>query len=211
MNRRIPFFRDVIRLIARTSNVAGAQTMSSRVIGLLGSSRRAQTTVVLVISSLAALFVTRAFHAANDARAKWDGTERAYVLLAPVADGGEITRDVVKEVRLPPALAPDTRLDDLRRGMRARVALPANVVLIASMLDAPADYPASWRVVALPDGTSIPPVSPGDEVDVIAGTDMLVEAAVVASVSPLTLAVPPERAPEVAAAVRFGDFSVLAR
>ncbi|MGA0862624.1 MAG: hypothetical protein ACO3RB_01910 [Ilumatobacteraceae bacterium] len=185
--------------------------MPSRVIRLLGSSCRAQTTVVLVISSLAALSVTRAFEAANDARAKWDGTERAYMLLAPVADGVEITQDAVKEVRLPPALVPDERLRDLRPDMRARVALPANVVLVISMLDAAVKYPASWRVVALPDGTPIPPVSEGDEVDVIAGTDVLVEAAVVASVSPLTLAVPPERAPEVAAAVRIADFSVLTR
>jgi hypothetical protein len=211
MNRLLPLFHDVIRLITRTVSVASDQNASSRVVGLFGSSRRVQTMVVLAVSSLAALSVAHAFNTASDARSAWTGTERAYMLLAPVADGGEIARDAVKEVRLPPALVPDERLNDLRPGMRARVALPANVVLVTSMLDAAVDYPASWRVVALPDGTPIPPVSEGDKVDVIAGTEVLVEAAVVASVSPLTLAVPPERAPGVATAIRLGDVSVVAR
>lgn len=211
MNRHFPFFRDVGDLIGRVATLLGDRRVRSRVIGLLGRSRRAQTVVAVVVSSIAALSVVRAFAAAGDARSAWTGTERVYVLVDSVADGDEITPAAVQEILLPPALAPDGRVSELRPGMRARIALPAKVVLVAEMLDTPVVWPESWRIVALPTSTAMPPVSPGDVVDVIGGTEMIVESAVVASVSPFTLAVPSERAPDVAAAVRIGEVSILAR
>lgn len=197
-------------LVARTA-ILRDRRLHARVVTLVGTSRRAQTVVAVVVSSLAALAVGRGLSRADDARLDWTGSEKAYVLLRSVDDNEVIVPADVREVLLPPALAPDGRLDTLRPGMRARVALPARVVLVETMVDGHVDYPASWRVVALPEGTAMPPASPGDAVDVIAGNEMLVEAAVVVSVAPLTLAVPAERAPDVAAAVRLGEVSVLAR
>lgn len=175
------------------------------------TSRRAQTLIAAGVSLVAGVAVARGLSAAESAAVTWTGEVPALAVRERIDAGDEITLDDLVEVRLPPALAPDDAVTDLAPGTRARISLTARTILVTTMVNATIDYPDDWRVVAFTPGAATLPVSPGDDVDIVAGTEVLVEAAVVNSVSPLTLAVPAALAASVAAAVRLGDVSLVGR
>ncbi len=135
----------------------------------------------------------------------------AFAVRDHIESGDEITLDNLVEVRLPPALTPADAVTLIAPGMRARISLTERTILVATMVDDAVTYPDDWRVVAFAPGAATLPVSPGDAVDIVTGTQVLVESAVVASLSPLTIAVPGDLAPVVAAAVRLGEVSLVGR
>ena len=183
----------------------------SRTRRIVSTSRRAQTVVAATISLVAGLTVARGLAAAESAADSWAGDVPAFAVKDHIESGDEITLDDLVEVRLPPALVPDGALTEVAPGTRARLSLTARTILVATMVDDAVTYPDDWRVVAFAPGAATLPVSPGDDVDIVAGTDVLVEGAVVASLSPLTIAVPGDLAPVVAAAVRLGEVSLVGR
>lgn len=164
-----------------------------------------------MVSLVATLSVARGLTSADTAADAWTGEIRALATRHHIERGATITRDDLVEVMLPPALAPDAVVAEITPGVQSRLSLPARTILVEPMLGGAVSYPSGWRVVAFAPGANGLPVSPGDEVDIVAGTSVLVEAAVVASTSPLTLAVPADLAPPVAAAVRLGDVSLVGR
>ena len=182
-----------------------------RVRRIVWTSRRAQTLVAATISLVVGITVARGLAVADTAADSWTGEVAAFAVKDRIESGDEITVDDLVEVRLPPALVPVDTVTELAPRMRARIPLTARTLLVATMVDDQVTYPDDWRVVAFAPGAATLPVSPGDGVDIVAGTDVLVEGAVVASVSPLTIAVPGNRAPTVAAAVRLGDVSLVGR
>ena len=173
--------------------------------------RRAQTVVAATVSVLVAVVVARSLATSREARSMWSGEISAVAVREHVARGEQLTGDNTIEVMLPPALVPQTFIPRLREGMRAGIDLPARTVLTTSMLDERVALPESWRIVAFSLNGATPPLTPGDSVDIVSGTSVLVDGAVVASLSPLTVAVPPDLAPLVAAAVRLGDVSLVGR
>ena len=174
-------------------------------------SRRAQTLAAAGVSLVAGITVARGLAAAESAADAWTGDVRAMVTRHRIEHGTTITHDDLVDVMLPPALAPDEAVTELTPGMRTKVDLPARTILVAPLLEGAVDYPSDWRVVAFPPGADGLPVAAGDSLDIVAGTNVLVEGAVVASVTPLTLAVPADLAAPVAAAVRLGDVSLVGR
>ena len=178
---------------------------------LVYTSRRAQTLVAACVSLVAGITVARGLGAADSAADAWTGEVRAVATRHRIERGATLTLDDLVDVMLPPALAPDEVVTEVTPGMRVQVDLPARTILVAPMLEGTVDYPSDWRVVAFPPGADGLPMSAGDRLDIVAGTNVLVEGAVVATVSPLTLAVPADLAAPVAAAVRLGDVSLVGR
>lgn len=173
--------------------------------------RRAQTLTALAVSIVVAILVARGLATAREARSMWSGEISTVAVRKPVARGAPLTADNTIEVMLPPALVPDSFISRVHEGMRAAIDLSARTVLTTSMFDERVARPESWRIVAFSSNEATPPLTPGDSVDIVSGTSVLVEGAVVASLSPLTVAVPPDLAPIVAAAVRLGDVSLIGR
>lgn len=171
--------------------------------------RRIQTVAVIVVSAVVAFATVTVFGRARDARSAWSGESIAFAVRHDVARGEELTPDDLVQVALPAALTPDNAITGVTTGVRVRIDIAARTIVVATMLDDRPDYPASWRVVAVPPGVATPPVQPGDLVDLVSGVDVLVERAIVASVSPLAVAVPADRAPAVATALHIGEFILL--
>lgn len=175
------------------------------------TSRRAQTLGAAAVSIVAGITVARGLATANSAADAWTGERRVFAVRNHIESGDEITLDDLVEVSLPPALTPADTVTSVAPGLRARISLTERTILVATMVDDAVTYPDDWRVVAFAPGAATLPVSPGDDVDIVTGTEVLVEGAVVASVSPLTIAVPGDLAPTVAAAVRLGEVSLVGR
>lgn len=172
---------------------------------------RAQTIAAIATALVVVAVVTATLNDTRHARSMWTGEVRALSVRHDVPRGKVLTADDIVEVLLPPALVPESALSDLRDGMQAAIDLPSRSIITGPMINDRIAVPESWRVVAFSATAATLPLSPGDAVDIVVGTTVLVESAVVVSVTPLTLAVPAERAPDVAAAVRLGDVSLVGR
>lgn len=143
----------------------------------------------------------------------WNDSRPVLVITRDVSPGDTIEADDVELRSLPEAVVPGDALTELPDNARTRVALHPRSVLTASLLTDSSSIvavPDGWRVVALPASLPMPPVDIGDTVDVIGGSMVLVESALVASREPLTIAVPADLAPTVASAVRLGEISLVA-
>lgn len=185
--------------------------LCDRAITRLEHSRRHQAAAVVVVSVSVGAVTAHLMTSARTARERWTGAVPVLVSTRAIAADAPVDGDAVRLVSLPPALVSDDAIAALPTGARLAVAVEARTQITAALLakDA-AVVPESWRTVALPDDVVTPPLAPGQEVDVVAGGATLAPGAVVATVDPLTVAVDPDVAADVAAAARMGEVSLVA-
>lgn len=131
------------------------------------------------------------------------------VVARPVPAGTTLAADDVRPARLPAGAVPDAEPEADPVGRTARVDLVPGEVVLASRLGPrglAALLPAGSRALAVPRAAGTPPLEPGQRVDLLAGGDVVVEAASVLAVddSGTTVAVPTSAAPDVAEAVAAG-------
>ena len=175
--------------------------------------RRTQTIAVASVCTALVVFVAATVHDVRDAHRRWSGSRPVLVATREVSPGETIDADDVALRSFPEAIVPADALTEIPDGARTRVALTPRTVITATLVaDATtmAPVPAGWRVVALPASLPMPPVEVADLVDVIGGSSVIAESAIVISRDPLTLAVPADVAPLVASAVRLGEISLVA-
>jgi Flp pilus assembly protein CpaB len=169
---------------------------------------------------------------ATAARDRYGRTTRVAVVQRDLPAGSTLRAgDVALESR-PIALVPVGALDDVPLGRAARVALVRGEVLVRSrvapdgVVGVAAVVPDTWRAVAVPVAAgTIPPVRPGDRVDVLvtlatpgAATEVdateptirVAEGALVVDVArdAVTIAVPAARVTRVAFGVAMGEITL---
>lgn len=196
--------------IRNSESIRRARSLASRAITRLEQRRSSQMVVVLAISVCVGAFTTHLVRSAQTSRERW--TTEVPVLLATrtIEADDPVDDDAVKATLLPRALTADDALSMLPTGARLAVDVAPGTVITDSLLVKDAVVvPESWRMVALPDDVGAPPLAVGQVVDVVAHGAVLAEGALVATLSPITVAVDPETAPAVAAASRLGEVSLV--
>ena len=198
------------RLTATSQRLRVALRLCARA---LERDRRAQVTAVVVVSLVCTLTVASSVVSARRDRLAWSTHVNVVALTGDVAAGEQVGPGNTERIALPVALVAQDAATEIPTGLRARIALRAGTPLTASML-VPADgavaVPAGWRVIAIPLDLAMPAVSPGDTVDLVVGTTVIVSDARVVSADPLTVAVPASAVAQVAAAARVAELVVAA-
>lgn len=192
---------------------AQARALGRRATTSLLISRRHQSIVVVIVCVVPAVLVAATMRSLERTRAQWTQSTPVLVVTIDVAAHEQITEHNSVFISLPDAIVPTDALTERPSHARSRIALTPRSMVTAAMLVAPTDaaaVPAGWRIVALPDSLPMPPVQVGDVVDVVGGSSVLAAAALVATMEPLTVAVPADMAPAVAAAARLGEISLVA-
>lgn len=195
---------------------AAAQQFSSLVnatISALQVKRRAQVVAVALLSLLVAFVLTATVRSTRILQHQWSSQRTVLVTTNPIAAGEELTAFNTKRVDLPLAVLPVDAVTTIRLGDSSRIALQPQTAVTAAMVVPAEDtvqIPEGWRVVALPSDMPAPPLHLRDAVDVVAGDAVVAAGVIVASLSPLTIAVPADVAPSVASVVHMGEASLVA-
>ena len=188
------------------------RALTTRRASLLLTSRRAQTFSVLGISAVCAALVMVAMLSATRAREQWAQSQEIVVATVDLTPGEVLNTDNTRRVSLPHAIVSTDALRELPNNATVRLAVRAHTVLTTSLittLNEVATIPAGWRIVALPASLSTPPLVIGDAIEIVGGTSVIATSALVASVDPLTVAVPADVSATVAAAARLGEISIV--
>jgi hypothetical protein len=188
------------------------RAVCTRHFSLLLTSRRAQTLSVFAISALCAVLVAITVFSASRTREQWTQSREVVVAIVDLAAGDTLNDNNTRRVSLPQAIVSTDALDVLPDNASVRLALRAHTVLTTSLITVHNDttaIPAGWRIVALPTSLSAPPLVVGDAVEIVGGTSVIATSALVASIDPLTVAVPQEVSATVAAAARLGEISLV--
>lgn len=195
---------------------AAAQQFSSLVnatISALQVKRRAQVVAVALLSLVVATILSSAVRSTHLHQRQWSSHRTVLVAAAPIASGEEFTAVNTQQVDLPLAVLPVDAVMSLQPGDTARIALQPHTAVTEAMVIPANDtvqIPEGWRVVALPTDMPAPPLHLRDAVDVVAGDAVIAAGVIVASLSPLTIAVPADVAPTVASVVHMGEASLVA-
>jgi hypothetical protein len=126
--------------------------------------------------------------------------------------GDVLTANNTHLISLPHAVVSSDALEELPDHASVRLALRSHTVLTTSLIatrNEVAQIPTGWRIVALPTSLSTPPLVVGDAVEIVGGTTVIASSGLVASLDPLTVAVPSEVSAVVAAAARLGEISIV--
>jgi Flp pilus assembly protein CpaB len=185
-----------------------------RSISALERQRRVQIVVSIVVSVLCTSVFAESVVTARTQRDKWSSTVSVLVLTSDVAPNEYLTVANTKMVTLPEALIPTDALTTLPVRRQIRVALTANTPLSQSLLIPSSEsiaIPVGWRIIALPPDIITPQLTPGDNVDVIIGNEVIAADSVVIALKPFTLALPAEAIPAVTVATRVGDVFIAAQ
>ncbi len=188
------------------------RALTTRRASLLLTSRRAQTFSVLGISAVCAALVMVAMLSATRAREQWAQSQDVVVATVDLTPGEMLNTDNTRRVSLPHAIVSPDALEVLPDNATVRLAVRAHTVLTTSLittLNEVATIPTGWRIVALPASLSTPPLVIGDAIEIVGGTSVIATSALVASVDPLTVAVPADVSATVAAAARLGEISIV--
>lgn len=173
--------------------------------------RRVQTIAVLLLVVTCTSVFAESVTKAHSERQRWSSNISVVVLTADIPANETLTSANTKLISLPRALIASDALTSLPPHTRTRLALTANTPLSASLV-IPAsesiDVPQGWRVIALPQDISAPPVTIGDKVDLIVGNTVVASDCILYSTSPYAVAVPLDVASSVAAAARLGEISI---
>ncbi len=183
-----------------------------RIIAALERKRKVQFVVAIALSIVCASVVAESITTARSQRKKWSSNVSVVVLTNNVTANERLTSDNTEIVALPTAIVATDALTALPARATTRVALTANTPLSQSLLfptSESVDIPAGWRIIALPADASLPPLTVGDKVDLIAGETVIASGCIVYSTNPYAMAVPQDSAPTVATAARIGDISVV--
>lgn len=179
---------------------------------LLLTSRKAQTFIVMGISTVCALLVVVSLLSATRAREQWTQSREVVVAKVDLAPGDVLNNDNTHRISLPIAIVSADALDALPENASVRLAVRAQTVLSSSLVSTSHEtvaIPPGWRIVALPTSLSAPPLTAGDAIEIVGGTSVIAASALVASTDPLTVAVPAEVSAAVAAAARLGEISIV--
>ena len=188
------------------------RALTTRRASLLLTSRRAQTFSVLGISAVCAALVMVAMLSATRAREQWAQSQEIVVATVDLTPGEVLNTDNTRRVSLPHAIVSTDALKEIPDNATVRLAVRAHTVLTTSLittLNEVATIPAGWRIVALPASLSTPPLVIGDAIEIVGGTSVIATSALVASMDPLTVAVPADVSATVAAAARLGEISIV--
>ena len=195
---------------------AAASQFSSLVnitISALQAKRRVQLVAVVLFAFVIAIVLTSAVGSARSHQKRWASHRTVLVAVRPITTGEEFTIENTKQIDLPLAVLPVDAISKMQPGDTARIDLQPQTAITAAMVVPANDsvqIPDGWRVVALPNDMPTPPLHLRDAVDVVAGESVIAAGVVVASLSPLTIAVPAEVAPAVASVVHMGEASLVA-
>lgn len=195
---------------------AAAQQFSSLVnatISALQVKRRAQVVAVALLSLVVATILTSAVRSTRLHQQQWSSHRTVLVSTKPIAAGEKLTTLNTQRVDLPLAVLPIDAVASIQPGDTTRIALQPQTAVTEAMVVPANDtvqIPEGWRVVALPSDMPAPPLHLRDAVDVVAGDAVIAAGVIVASLSPLTIAVPADVAPSVASVVHMGEASLVA-
>lgn len=204
MKSLVPFLRAAASQFASLVNIT---------ISALQVKRRAQLVAVVLFAFVIAVVLMSAVRSARSHQQRWASHRAVLVAVRPIATGEEFTIENTKQIDLPLAVLPIDALSKMQPGDTARIALQPQTAITAAMVVPANDsvqIPDGWRIVALPNDMPTPPLHLRDAVDVVAGESVIAAGVVVASLSPLTIAVPAEVAPTVASVVHIGEASLVA-
>jgi hypothetical protein len=186
--------------------------LTRRIISILQVKRTAQLGAVLVLSLFVAVFITHALRTASQHQKRWASHRTILVVTSSIQEGDELTPQNTRRLNLPLAITPDDALENFAIGDNARFALQPNTPLTLTMISPAQDtvtIPEGWRIVALPPDMPSPPLQLRDSVDVVAGQAIIAAGVIVASLQPLTIAVPAEVAASVASVAQLGEASLI--
>lgn len=188
-------------------------TLVNATISALQVKRKAQVVASVLMSLFITILVSRAVHSTRSQQQQWSSLRRVLVAINPIGVGEEFTDANTDLIDVPLAVSPTDALLAARPGDTARIALQPRTAITSAMV-VPANesvrIPDGWRVVALPNDMPAPPLTLNDAVDVVAGESVIAAGVIVASLNPLTIAVPAETAPSVASVVHLGEASLVA-
>jgi hypothetical protein len=188
------------------------RALHTRHLTLFLTSRKAQTLSVLGVSAVCAVFVLMSLLSATRTREQWTQSRQVVVATVDLIPGDVLTANNTHLISLPHAVVSSDALEELPDHASVRLALRSHTVLTTSLittLNEVATIPAGWRIVALPTSLSTPPLVVGDAVEIVGGTTVIASSGLVASLDPLTVAVPSEVSAIVAAAARLGEISIV--
>jgi Flp pilus assembly protein CpaB len=195
---------------------AAATQFTSLVNGTISAlqvKRQVQVVAAVLMSLFITILVSRAVHSTRSQQEQWSSLRRVLVASNPIAAGEEITEVNTALVDVPLVVLPADALITFQPGDTARIALQPHTAITSAMA-VPAKesvrIPDGWRIVALPSDMPSPPLVLNDAVDVVAGESVIAAGVIVASLNPLTIAVPAEAAPSVASVVHMGEASLVA-
>ena len=189
-----------------------ARALAHRAGSELVRTRRAQITLAAVVALLVSVVTGTVLTSARAHERRWAASVPVVVTVRDLPAGHRLDPGDTETVALPPALAPVDAVAELAMGDTVRIDVAARTPLTRSILrDATTGdgIPRGWRAVAMPSDIPTPRLQPGDAVDVVAGDRVVATGGIVASLAPVTVAVPAEVAAIVAAAARTGDISLI--
>jgi hypothetical protein len=188
------------------------RALHTRHLTLFLTSRKAQTLSVLGVSAVCAVFVLVSLLSATRTREQWTQSRQVVVATVDLIPGDVLTANNTHLISLPHAVVSSDALEELPDHASVRLALRSHTVLTTSLIatrNEVAQIPTGWRIVALPTSLSTPPLVVGDAVEIVGGTTVIASSGLVASLDPLTVAVPSEVSAIVAAAARLGEISIV--
>jgi Flp pilus assembly protein CpaB len=188
------------------------RALHTRHLTLFLTSRKAQTLSVLGVSAVCAVFVLMSLLSATRTREQWTQSRQVVVATVDLIPGDVLTTNNTHLISLPHAVVSSDALEELPDHASVRLALRSHTVLTTSLIatrNEVAQIPTGWRIVALPTSLSTPPLVVGDAVEIVGGTTVIASSGLVASLDPLTVAVPSEVSAVVAAAARLGEISIV--
>lgn len=167
---------------------------------------------ICAVSALFTALVAITLLSASRAREQWTQSREVLIATVDLTAGDTLNDDNTQRISLPHAIVSSDALEELPENASVRLALRAHTVLSSSLITSHNDsapIPSGWRIVALPSSLSTPPLVVGDAVEIVGGTSVIALSALVASLDPLTVAVPQEVSATVAAAARLGEISIV--
>ena len=182
-------------------------------ISALQVKRKAQVVAAVLMSLFITILVSRAVHSTRSQQQQWSSQRTVLVATIPIGVGEEFTEVNTELTDVPLAVSPTDALLAVRPGDTARIAVQPRTAITSAMAVPASEtvrIPDGWRVVALPNDMPSPPLVLNDAVDVVAGESVIAAGVIVASLNPLTIAVPAEAAPSVASVVHMGEASLVA-
>jgi hypothetical protein len=177
--------------------------------------RRAQLIAVLAFSLGIGGLCTQFVLTAHNAKSQWSDYQSVLITRSQIRAGEALSTLNTTLVRIPVVFVPATSLTALLPSTTARVALSANTMVSASLIQSDnttIDIPEGWRGIAVPRDLRTPPLSAGDVVDVVSTALTISAGAIVigmSSTTGITIAVPAESAPAVATPFRLGEASLV--
>lgn len=183
-----------------------------RTISVLQVKRTAQLVAVLGLSLVIALLMTHALRSTMLLQKKWASQRTVLVVTSSIKEGDKFTSSNTRRLDIPVAVTPDDAVERITPGDTARFALQPNTPLTTAMVSSAQEtvaIPSGWRIVALPADMPSPPLQLRDSVDVVAGEAVIAAGVIVASLNPMTIAVPADVAASVASVTQMGEASLI--